>query len=55
MLALNCAVLQVNNSSYQACIKLSGNKIKGFGEGGKNKKLEKRKKKIFEDYTLFCV
>ena len=44
----------------QGCIKLSispprggGNKIKWFGE--ENQNLEKRKKKIFEDLTLFAV
>ena len=38
----------------QACIKLSipppgggGNKIKGFGDGEENQKLEKKKKEIF--------
>ena len=39
----------------QACIKLSRNKIKGFGVGEENQKLEKRKKKIFADLTLFAV
>ena len=32
-----------------------GNKIKWFGDGEENQKLEKKKKKFFEDLTLLAV